>query len=270
MDQQAAIRFISSYGNPSEQARLRYLTLRQPPTQMEREVLFYGQRRDGGWPPFWDPDYSSVDATCFRLAQAHQLGLEREDAEVARALRFLIERQSSRGSWEEDASAASTAPAWALPGELDALLYLTANCGYWLALLDADPAPARLAASFLVKYLDSSGRLPGFLHTNWLAAGLWTRLGQHTPAKKVFAFLSSRLPTLSASACAWMITALRQAGVPADLKLIQDALPILTESQAEDGRWSSEDGPARDVHATLEALTALRLAGVTGAKGRKW
>ncbi|HEY6072207.1 MAG TPA: hypothetical protein VIV15_02180, partial [Anaerolineales bacterium] len=73
--------------------------------------------------------------------------------------------------------------------------------------------------------------------------------------------LQTRLPEINPSSCAWMITALREAGLPARHDLIQQALPVLRASQQPDGRWSSDDGLARDVHATLEALHALTLCG---------
>ncbi len=58
-----------------------------------------------------------------------------------------------------------------------------------------------------------------------------------------------------------MLIALRSAGVPAGHAPLQRAASLLAEGQAPDGRWPSEDGAARDVHATLEALRALRLCG---------
>jgi hypothetical protein len=259
MDLQSARRFISNHGDPSEQARLRYLTLHAPPSPPDREALFAGQRRDGGWPPLWDSGYSSVDATCLRLAQSWQLGLGNREPEIARALHFLAERQASLGSWEEDASEVAVAPSWAAPGELSARLYLTASCAYWIALLHADNAPAKLASSFLLSHLSASGHMPSFPQAHWLAAGLWTRLGQKRPAEKIFSHLSEGLSGLSPGACAWMIASLRQAGVPASLDLIQEALTVIATHQEPDGRWSSEDGPGRDVHATLEALYALSL-----------
>jgi hypothetical protein len=39
------------------------------------------------------------------------------------------------------------------------------------------------------------------------------------------------------------------------------AAALLARRQEADGRWPSEDGPARDVHATVEALRALRPGG---------
>lgn len=75
MDIEKAIRFIKMNGNGVEQARLNYVLSNERPSEEITTKLFTGQRLDGGWPPFWADDYSSLDATCFRLAQAEQLGL---------------------------------------------------------------------------------------------------------------------------------------------------------------------------------------------------
>lgn len=259
MDLQAANQFISAHGDPAEQARLRWLTLHEPPDPFVREACLAGQRRDGGWAPFWDPEYSSLDATCFRLSQARQLGIGAHEPEIVRALAFLVERQSSRGSWEEDASEAAVAPPWASPGEPRARLYLTSNCGYWLALPGGDRPAAKRAASFLRRRLKPDGSLPTYLNSHWLAAGLWLRLERSEPAEAVMGWLLTRLSELSPASCAWLITALRTAGAPASTELLRAALAALEAGQQPDGRWVSDDGPGRDVNATLEALHAIQL-----------
>jgi len=48
------------------------------------------------------------------------------------------------------------------------------------------------------------------------------------------------------------------AGVPSDHPLLEHAASRLGQQQEQDGRWPSEDGPARDVHTTLEAMRVLR------------
>src|SRR5947209_19513546 len=102
MNIQAAIAFVRVNGDSVEQARLDYLLSGEPPDPAIVRQLFAGQRADGGWSPFWASDYSSLDATCFRLAQAEQFGMTGKEPAVRDALAFLAQRQRDDGSWEED------------------------------------------------------------------------------------------------------------------------------------------------------------------------
>lgn len=261
MNLQSAMAFVSNRADAAEQARLRYLLAQERPSRDAVSALLAGQRDDGGWPPFWASNYSSLDATCFRLAQAEQMGISPSEAAIARAVRFLAGRQHADGYWEEDASVASVAPPWAKPGEVSARLYLTANCGFWMAMLDGPGESALRAADFLQTHLSEDGRLPAFLHAHWLAGGLWYRVSRYEPAERVFRHLDSRLSDLAIGNLAWLITTLCVAGVPAGHRLVGTAAELLVQNQGLDGRWPSEDGPDQDVHSTLESMHALRLCG---------
>jgi hypothetical protein len=258
---QQAIRFIRQNGSPVEQARLDVLIGKPRPIEALRQFMV-SQRGDGGWAPFWAGDYSSLDATCFHLAQAQQLAIHVNEPPFENGLRFLAERQRDDRSWEEDPSVADQAPPWAKPGELPAHLYLTANCAFWLAASPVFLDSALQGARYLSAYLDENGKLPSFLHTHWLCGGLWGRLGMVDETGRVLACLAGNMAGLSACQLAWMVTALRITGLPTEDALIQSAIPTLVSSQQEDGRWASDDGPAFDVHATLETLYALKLCGI--------
>lgn len=256
-----AVEFVRSAGNEVEQARLKYLLANERPAQDVVLQLFSGQRPDGGWSPFWAKDYSSLDATCFRLAQAEQMGLTESETAVRRAVDFLAQRQSPDGSWEEDKKIATFAPPWAIPGDLSARLYLTANCGLRLALLGNPDKGASKAADYLQTHLDQDGHLPSFLHTHWLAGGLWCKLNWQELAERVFEYLSESINDLAISNLSWLITTVCAAEGTPNHPLINKAASLLEQSQQDDGRWPSEDGSTYDVHATLEALRALWLCG---------
>jgi hypothetical protein len=271
MNLQAAVQFVEKDGDEVERARLRYLLSRERPTPEIAASLLAGQREDGGWAPSWAPGYSSLDATCFRLAQAEALALRQGEPAVRRAVGFLIQRQGRDGAWEEDAAVAKAAPTWARSGDPAVRLYLTANCGFWLAMLSSpertpdwsDPAfeSAMRAGKTLLTALEDEGREASFLHTLWLAASLWYALGFHTAASAVLARLAGQVERLDPGGLAWMSTSLRKAGVPPEEAPYEEAAGRLEALQAEDGRWSSADGPDFDVHTTLEALRALKQAG---------
>ncbi|MCI0398494.1 MAG: terpene cyclase/mutase family protein [Chloroflexi bacterium] len=257
----SAVEFVNRTGNESEKARLRYILFGEIPAGEVVNGLLAGQRPDGGWPPFWAPDYSSVDATCFRLAQAEQLGVVAAHPAVGRAVQFLLARQRQDGSWAEDESVQSLAPPWATPGDLAARLYLTANGGFWLGMLAENREAARRAAYFLRSHVASDGRLPGFLQAHWLAAGLWSRVGWDEVAQPTLAYLETRLSDMAAGSLAWLVTALISAGVRPGHSLLAGAGDRLMSLQSEDGRWPGEDGAGQDVQTTLEALRALKWSG---------
>ena len=253
-----AAAFVRRQGDAVERARLDYLLTGVPPRPAVVAALLAGQRPDGGWPPFWAPVAGSLDATCFRLAQADQLGLGAREAAMARAAAFLAGRQRPDGGFEEEASLAPVAPPWARPGDNAACLYLTANCGYWLAVVDGPADAVARSADLLQGRLAADGALPTFAHAHWLAAGLWWRIGRREPAERALGHLGALLPDLDAGNLAWLAVALVSAGLPTKHPLLRRAMAMLTGRQRPDGRWESEDGPARDVHTTLEVLRALR------------
>jgi len=254
-----AVDFVESHGGTVEQARLEYLLENQPPSKEVIHKFQSTQREDGGWVPFWAPDYSSLDATCFRLAQARQIGLDSAVPCIASAIHFLAQHQQEDGSWEEDRAVAGLAPPWAKPGETSARLYLTANCGYWLATSNKYTDAAARGASFLASFLDEHGHLPSYLVAHWLSGGLWHRLNLIETAESVLNYLATRLDELSASNLAWLITSLCTTHVPTNHPLIAGAVFRLMRLQLQNGRWQSDDGAEYDVHATLEALHALKL-----------
>jgi hypothetical protein len=260
MNTERAIAFIRRQGSPAEQARLAYLLDGTPPPPSAVDQLLAGQRPDGGWSPFWAAGYSSLDATCYRLAQADQMGIGPTEPAIERALAFLAYRQRADGSWQEEEEVAQAAPPWVKPGDTAATLYLTANCGFWMATL-VGSEDGRQAATYLQTFLTVAGQLPTFLHAHWLAGALWHSVGWPDVADSVFTYLhQERLPELSAANLAWLIVALRRAAVPADHPLLQAAATRLDQCQEADGRWPADDGPDWDVNTTLEALRAFHHA----------
>ena len=261
MNLMLAIQYVQKNGSPIEQERLNFLIHDQPASQEIVTEFYASQNRDGSWSPFWSPDYISLDTTCFHLAQAQQLGIDINEPALTTLIAFIAERQKRDGSREEEQSVAEIAPPWAKPGELSALLYLTANCGYWLKRFQTYQEKVLLAGSYLAQHLDEKGQFASFLHTHWLAAAVWQKIGMEQQSHQTMRYLTTKLDQFSANNLAWMITALRSVDIPDNQPLITDAIDRLTLLQQVDGRWQSDDGSEYDVHTTLEALFAHKLCG---------
>lgn len=262
MDQlQPAIDYVQRHGSPQERARLRHVLYGEPPPDDVREGFERSQRSDGGWAAAWSPDYASLDATCYQLSLVAQLGIDHRSWLVIDAVRFLAERQNFDGSWEEDPAEAEAAPVWARPGDSAARLYLTANCGYRVAVTGLVPMAAHDAAMYLSYHLDEHGGLPSFPHTHWLATALWQKQGMVDEAEKGLAHLHDRISHLSAGNLAWMILTLRGGGIDMGHKTVAAALDRLEALRDPAGHWPSDEGADNAVHVTVEAIQAMQPGG---------
>lgn len=266
VDFDRAVAFVRERGDELDNIRLDELVGAGATLSHEQERRFFaGQRADGGWPPFWAPDYSSLDATCFRLAQGDGLGLGLDPVPFDRATEFLRGRQQADGSWEEDESVRELAPPWVVPGELGPRLYVTANCAWWLAnatltsFVSHDDAAQR-AGAYLERHLAPDGSLSSFLQAHWLAAGLWIRLGRNDLAARVLDYLATLVDdSVPSGALSWMLTTLDGLGISPEHPVIQKATARLMAQQRADGSWASEDGPDRDPYVTVEVLRGLTM-----------
>ena len=267
VDIDAAIGYVVAHGDPVERARLSFLRTRQTPPAQIIERIVTGQLDSGGWPASGDGTISSVDATCFRLNELDDLGGLHGD-QVERALAWLTSVQRPDGTWQEDEALAAEAPAWAMPGDPEATLYLTSVAGFWLTVaeLEAHPyleVPARhgpamaAAAAFAVTQLRPDGTWPSFLAAGWHAAGLLHGQQYFYESARIQLVLGDRLPDMSPADVAAMISALRRLNLGDDA-LLQSARKRLGNTQRSDGGWDSDEGPIFDVNTTLTALRACR------------
>ena len=261
-----AAAFIRAHGDELDRIRLdRMIGKGAVLADAQKQRFFAGQRSDGGWPPFWAPDYSGLDATCYRLAQGEGLEIPLRRPPFRRAIDFLRSCQRPDGSWEEDEAMRDPAPMWAIPGELASRLYLTANCGWWLAnatlsgSVTTDEAAIR-AGAYLEHHLAQDGALPSFLQTHWLAVGLWILLGCDDLAYRTLDYLASRLDaTTPANLLVWALTTLGWRGIPVDHPFGEKATTLLIAQQCADGGWASDENTASDAYVTCEALRGLLL-----------
>ena len=267
IDIDAAIGYVVAHGDAVERARLSFLRTRQPPEPAIIERIVAGQMSAGGWPASTDGEVPSVDATCFRLSELDDLsGLHGEP--VDRALAWLSAVQREDGSWQEDASLAAEAPAWAMPGDPEATLYLTSLAGFWITVaeievnphLETPPRYARTlaaAARMFVSQLRPDGTWPSFLAAGWHAARLLHVQQYFYESARVQLVLGDRLPDMSPAAVASSAGARRRVNLGDD-RLLQRARKRLGETQRTDGGWDSAEGPNFDVNTTLTVLRACR------------
>ena len=271
VDIDAAIGYVVAHGDVVERARLSFLRARTRPPQDVLDRIEQGQLPEGGWPATGVLALPSVDATCYRLAELDDLGAEHSPA-GRRAMAWLASSQRPDGSWEEDPALAAEAPQWALPGDPEARLYLTAVAGFRLTAAEVELRPERYdpdaperygaqiraAAQFFASSLRPDGSWPSFLAAGWHAAGLLYDQQLYYESARVQLVLGDRLPDMSAADVASMAAALRRVPVGSDDWLLQAARKRLAESQRSDGGWDSDDGPRFDVHTTLTAIRACR------------
>jgi hypothetical protein len=267
VDIDAAIGYVVAHGDPVERARLSYLRTGTPPPPHIIERIAAGQFATGGWPASGDGKVASVDATCFRLGELDDLGGLRGPA-VDLALSWLAGSQRADGTWQEDESLAAEAPAWAMPGDPEATLYLTSVAGFWLSVahIEAHPhhdvaspheAVMQAAAQFIVAQLRPDGSWPSFLAAGWHAAVLLHEQQFYYESARVQLVLGDRLTDMSAADVASMAAALRRVNLGDDW-LLRSARKRLSETQRSDGGWDSDEGPIFDVNATLIAIRACR------------
>jgi hypothetical protein len=263
----AAIRYVVAHGDPVERARLAYLREGTPPPATALERLEAEQTAAGGWPAAGDGWIPSVDATCFRLSELDDLG-GLHGPQVERALAWLATVQRADGTWQEDESLAREAPVWAMPGDPEATLYLTAVAGFWITVaeVEAHPhheEPARYAsvleaaARFVAAQLRPDGTWPSFLAAGWHAAGLLHERQFFYESARVQLVLGDRMNDMSPADVASMAAALRRVNLGDDW-LLQSARKRLAATQRPDGGWDSDEGPLFDVNTTLTAIRACR------------
>jgi hypothetical protein len=264
VDITAAMGYVVARGDAVQRARLSYLRTGNSPAAEIFEHVESGQTSTGGWPAQWGAGVASIDATCFRLAELDDLGgLSRPSAK--RALDWIASRQRLDGFWEEDASLEALAPPWAKPGDPEARFYLTGNAAFWLSVAAADSGSPDTyevsltrAGQAIRDVLDDNGSWPGFLVSGWLAGAVLHRAEWFYESARIFVALAERVKTMSAPDAAWMLAALRRAGVSTEDSLLAAARGRLSATQRSDGAWPSDDAAAFDVHTTLTALRALR------------
>ncbi|HEX9069417.1 MAG TPA: hypothetical protein VF807_11670 [Ktedonobacterales bacterium] len=259
-DASTALDWLEGRARGLDALRLAYLTMRQAPSDEEIRRQLADQRSDGGFAPPWAPNYSGLDATCFRLARLKQAGVLPHVAPLAPAVTFLSGRQQLDGSWREEPPS-GWLPPWLARENPAALAYLTANCGYLVCQLDFGQDAGDRAARALASLMGPAMREAAPLQTLAQSAVILHATRHDASSHAMLEALARRLvEATSAGALSWSLVALVDAGEWVERSLISTLCAYLIQAQHNDGSWSSEDGPDAAVHVTLEALWGLRMA----------
>ncbi len=261
-----ALIFIDEHGNVQDKARLLYILMGETPPDYIVRPLLDKQNSDGGFPSRpRSENPSSVDNTLTALWQLNELGLF-GIPEVKKAFEFLVAAQMTDGGWDENpALPEHDLPPWIRPGDMATRNYLSAYAALWLGIADV---PARntflRALEYLARQQEPDGQIPGYQHGHWIGTSAFFLCGApfDDNASRGLAVLD-RLPAKQweDSQIAWAVDCLGMAGLSKDEPFIQKMIIELAQRQEAEGCWSSEDGPAYAVSATISAIKALKRFG---------
>ncbi len=267
IDLTQALQFIYQHGNIQDKARLLFILMGELPPDNVVRPLLDKQNPDGGFPsrPHGE-NLSSVDNTLTALWQLNEVGLL-SSQEAKSAINFLITSQAEDGSWDENPTLPEyDLPPWIIPGQLATRLYLTAYSAYWLGSINLINHLAFLrAATFLAQQDGPEGQVPGYLHSQWITTSVFLMGGSPFSAfsDRGLSALQNRPPNQwETSQIAWALDCLGSAGLASDHPFVQKMLSDLAGRQEIGGSWSSEDGPAYAVSATISVLKAFKRFGL--------
>ena len=267
MDIRKSIAFLETKGTELEKARLQCILHGSHPSPELCQGLFELQNTDGGFPfAMHRSNLSTLNETTVALWWLEELDLLTSPA-ADQALDYLIRTQRPDGSWDEDPGLAQyELPPWIQLGDPRTQLYLSAYAAYWLAVGGRTSLPAfRKALHFLIRHQDETGKFYGYLHTSWIATGVFMLSGKRyrEMANLGLQALSNRaLSEWADSQIAWALDCLSQGGLPQSDPFVKKCLDELLIRQNPDGSWASEDGEASAVGATLQVIKVLKRYGL--------
>lgn len=225
------------------------------------------QNDDGGF-PYEDKksNLSSINSTALNLDLMIELELGESDV-CKRTVKYLLDVQGENGSWDENKIINQyNPPFWNTPGDLKTKMWLTANISNLLIQLGYKESKAiRKATRFLLKNRNEEGRFAGFLHSTWIAIGVFGQLEgiDSEIVKKAVEVMGQNIDRIEdgASDFVWCLECFHVAGLTKKNPLIQKCVKMLGELQREDGAWPSEDDDKYIATNTIGALRVLRKYG---------
>jgi hypothetical protein len=260
VDAEGARAFVLAHGGLRERARLEGIFGRGEPDRAAVKELEQLQNPDGGFPIRQQAGApSSVDTTCYLLAQMREIPPLGGSPMASRALAFLRRSQQPDGSWAESPEVQAVAPWWSREANPQAAPYLTANATYTLLVMEpAHMDPILRGSRWLRTALGQVGAgEQAYSQTLFLAAAVWSKTAGAGASETAWAhdLLSRR--ELDAPTLAWWLSTVAEVGLEARFfPLILKQLNRLASMQQADGSFPAEEG--FPVEATLAALRVFR------------
>ena len=267
MDIKKSIAIIETRGSELEKARLHCVLHGTSPQPGLAKSLYTLQNSDGGFPfGMHAGNLSSLNETTVALWWLEELDLLSSPT-ANQAFDFLLRTQQADGGWDEEPCLAQyELPPWIQLGDLRTRLYLSAYATYGLAVGCRTSLPAfRKALLFLIRNQDETGKFFGYLHTTWIATGVFLMAGKNYLAiadNGVRALSAQPLAEWEDSQLAWALDCLSKGGLTKYDPFVKRCLDELLRRQKANGSWASEDGEDSAVGATLQAVKVLKRYGL--------
>lgn len=257
-----AVKFVETKGTSLEKYCLHFLLGKERNDEIPLQHLRNLQNKDGGF-PYNDEKgkLSCVNATSNNLSLMIELELGKSDV-CKKTLEHLFKIQEKDGSWSENKAISQyNPPFWDMPNDLKTTMWLTASITNFLIQLGyGDSSVVQKAAGFLLKNRDKEGRLLGFLHSTWIAIGVFGQLeGKDSDiVKKALEVIEQNIEKLESGDFAWCLECFYAAGIPKMNSVAKKCIEILVNSQQENGSWRSADGETFAVSTTINVLNVLK------------
>lgn len=257
VNEERARAFVLAQGGSREKARLEGIFGATGPDREVVKGLEQLQNPDGGFPLGQQAgNPSSIDTTCYILAQLREMPPLGGAPMASRAVAFLRRHQQPEGFWQESPPVAAMAPQWA-QGDTASLAYLTANAAYTILTMEPDHMdPITRGDLWLRRALaqEKAGQT-AYAQTLALSWALWYRLNGPGGREVSWGFHQLSERSLAAPELAWWLALALEVGAGGRFLLpLATGLSRLAAMQQEDGSW-----PAEESFALESTLTALRV-----------
>lgn len=264
MNIQKAISFVEANGTALEKYRLHFLLGKERNNEIPLSHLGNLQNEDGGFP--YNDEKGGVscgNATSNNLSLMIELGLDKSDV-CRKTVEYLLKIHEEDGSWSENQAIKQyNPPFWDMPNDPKTTMWLTAHITNSLIQLGyRNSSAVQKAVGFLLKNRDNEGKFTGFLHTTWIAIGVFGQLeGVNSDiVKTAVKVIEQNFEKLKDGAgdFAWILECLQVARIQIENPLVKRCVEELVNSQQGNGAWKSGDGEQFSVSITINVLNALK------------